>query len=194
MKPKTYTNQSTIGSTSQNVNSETSLTSASIPKSITQRSKKQSTRKNSELFQIKYPTHTLSTIPHIYITEPFNQPGLKSVSPPSHSLTPFNNNNPIHSKKSLPLKTYDKFDPNEPYINKLCHGVLIKSPTTTSSTQICKTSRNLPSILKPLHIKYTKETYLSKTKGVLFIKASNLVSSKTPLFSLSSTSFSRNPP
>ena len=172
MKSKTYTNQSTIGSTSQNVNSETSLTSTSIPKTISHRSKKQSTRKNSELFHIKYPTHTLSTIPHIYITESYNNnnhPNLKSVSPPSHPSKPFTTTNTNPFKKSLQLKTYDKSDANEAYNNKLCcGGILIKSPTTASSTQICKTTRNnnLPSILKPLNIKYTKETYLSKTKEI----------------------------
>jgi hypothetical protein len=164
MKSQTYTNnQSTIGSISQHVNSETSITSTSIPKPITHRSKKQSRRKNSELFHIKYPTQTISTIPHIYITEPHIHPTIKSVSPPLNPL------NTITNKKSLQLKTYNKHDPNEPYINTLCRGsgVLIKSPTTTSSTQICKTSRNvLPSILKPLNIKYTKETYLSKTKEI----------------------------
>ena len=163
MNSRSNINQ-TIGGSSLNANSETSIISASHIK-ISPRLIKHD---GKPLYNpTTHPSVSHSTTPHIYITETNNKHQHERSSSPSTTI-PVKKGYQSLIKKPIKLKVYEKEDIDEPLINKLSRKYKIKYPTskteTTTNTAVSQTK--LPSIKHSSDFRYTKETYLSKTREI----------------------------
>lgn len=163
MNSRSNINQ-TLGGSSLNANSETSITSAShirvSPRLIKYDGK--------PIYNMNHQSTSQSTTPHIYITETTDENHnnqLQGSSSPSKTVSAKKNYQSV-LKKPIKLKIYEKEDADEPLINKLSRKYKIKTspPKTQPNTAVSQTK--LPSIKHSTDFRYTKETYLSKTREI----------------------------
>ena len=166
MNSRSHINQ-TIGGSSLNANSETSMTSASHIK-ISPRLIKHD---DKPIYYMNHQSTSQSTTPHIYITEttdenPNNQQQQRALSPLKTISVKKNYQSLL--KKPIKLKVYEKEDADEPLINKLSRKYKIKnsSSKTEANTNTMLPQTKLPSIKHSNDFRYTKETYLSKTREI----------------------------